>query len=305
MLITGGLGFIGWHLFNRLTAIGHTATLIDNLRHPSQHIQLPLQWPHRFIQGDIRDPELIREVMQGIDTVFHLAAQSGVAESNKDPDYTFTTNVGGTVNVLTAASREGVQRLVFASTREVYGEPAVLPVSEQQQPNPKNTYGSSKVAAEAYCSTLGNSGGLTTVILRITDVYGEGDTVGLIPPLIEGACRNEDIVIHGGERLLDFVMVETVVDALIRAANPQVQPTVINIGSGQGVRMTDLAARILAVTGSQSRVVISPRREAEVVRFIADIRRMEGILEIVPPSDPLIGLEALAEACQRRMVNHY
>ena len=127
--------------------------------------------------------------MRGADVVFHLAAQSNVMGAVDDPDYSVTTNVIGTYNVLRAAAEAGVRRVVFTSSREVYGDPAVLPVDETRPLLAKNAYGASKVSGEAYCRTFAGTRGLEVEVVRLTNVYGPGDSGRVIPLWIKRCSR--------------------------------------------------------------------------------------------------------------------
>jgi UDP-glucose 4-epimerase len=190
VLITGGAGFIGSHLANRLAGEGLASVLVldnmyrgrmDNLQDSRDQISVRI--------GDIRDRQVLAECAERCDVIFHLAAQSNVMGSAHDEDYCFTANVEGTYNVLCAARTVGVRRVVFSSSREVYGDPRTLPVSESAPLAPKNAYGASKAAGEVYCQASRNTG-LEAVILRIANAYGPRDCGRVIPVFIENALAN-------------------------------------------------------------------------------------------------------------------
>jgi len=150
-----------------------------------------------------------------------------------DADYSFTTNVAGTYNVLKAAASATVRRLVFSSSREVYGEPKSLPVPETAPLTAKNPYGASKVAGEAYCEVWGSTAGLECQILRFANVYGPHDRDRVIPIWIERARRAEPLELYGGEQIIDFVWVGKAVEALLAATHSGLTRP-INVGSGIG-----------------------------------------------------------------------
>ena len=156
ILVTGGAGFIGTHLVASLLAEGKEVSVLDNL---TRGRISNTGKGFRFVQGDIRDRETVVKAMTGVDILFHLAAQSNVMGAVTDLDYSFTTNVFGTFEVLRAAKEAGVRRVVFTSSREVYGDAAVLPVSEDAPLHAKNAYGASKVAGELYCRVFGTERG--------------------------------------------------------------------------------------------------------------------------------------------------
>jgi UDP-glucose 4-epimerase len=294
-LVTGGAGFIGSHLVKRLLRAGTSVTVLDNLRRGSKEALAGHPGDLTFIEGDIRDRGAVRDATQGADVVFHLAAQSSVMTADADTNYTLSTNVEGTRNVLEAAQAEQVRRFVFTSSREVYGDPTDLPVSETASLNPKNTYGVSKTKGEKLCREFeeGLGRGLEISILRLANVYGPGDRDRVLPIFLENAIHGRPLKLYGGQQMIDFVWIDVVVDALIRMANGPAIEGPINIGSGKGTTVAELARRVVAATGSTSTIEIAPAREIEVSRFIADIDKARQVLGTEPPADPLFRLAAL------------
>lgn len=242
---------------------------------------------------DIRDGVAVRDALVGCDLVFHLAAQSNVIGAVSDAQYAFDTNVVGTFNVLEAAKQGRVKRLIFTSSREIYGEPHRLPVRESSLPCPKNAYGVSKLAGELYCR-LAASQGLEVVILRLANVYGPRDRDRVIPLFLKAARKGSPLFIYGGHQVIDFVWVETVVDALMEAGFGPWVKAPVNIGSGKGTTVLELAERIVALTGSESTIEILPARGVEVSRFVADTSRARRFWKLLTPSDPLVHLLHLA-----------
>ena len=285
IVVTGAAGFIGRHLARYL--LRHTEETIvglDNLYRSS--------WagltPHErlvTVTGDIRAAEELGRVFSGAQLVFHLAGLSQVMDSVWDQDYAFSANVVGTFNVLRAARLAGVRHVVFTSSREVYGEAPRLPVSETATLTAKNPYGASKIACEAYCRVF-DSDEMRVSVVRLANVYGPGDRGRVIPIFIECALRGLPLVLHGGQQVIDFVPVRTVVEALWRVSRqPPGEP--INVGSGRGVRLPELAERIIRETGSHSEMEMGPARSEEVVQFVADVSRMRARLGIEVPPDSL------------------
>jgi len=290
VVVTGGAGFIGKHLVAALIARGDNVIVLDNLRRAEREAVHP---GATFIEGDIRDPETLMRAFEGAARVFHLAAQSNVMGALSEARYSFTTNVVGTFNVLEAATGAGVERVVFSSSREVYGEAEAIPVREDAPLLAKNPYGASKLAGEAYCRTWHHAGATPVNILRFANVYGPGDTGRVIPLWIERAMAGLPLEVFGGEQVIDFVPVRTAVAALLGAAERDLAGPV-NIGSGQGTTLLSLADRVRALYPGCPPVEIRPARSAEVVRFIADVSRMRAALGLEPPGDPLAGLAELA-----------
>ena len=290
-LVTGGAGFIGSHLARRLRKLHpEHVRVLDNFTrvHPSQLHRDELE----AIRGDIRNPTDLRSAMTGCELVFHLAAKATVMNCEQDPGDAFAVNLRGTYEVLKTARELGVRRVVVASSREVYGEPSLLPVAESCLLLPKNAYGTSKAAAEMYCSWFA-AVGLEVTALRLSNVYGPGDHDRVIPRFINGASAGNPLTVYGGEQLIDFVWVDRVVDAFVTAGfGPYIRESV-NVGSGVGVTVLEAARRVLACCGSDSQVNVLPTREAEVSRFVADVSRAKRELGLECPEDPLAELSQL------------
>jgi len=290
ILVTGGAGFIGAHLVAAALAAGDEVVALDNMR---RGVRAKLPDEAQFVEGDIRDRDTVALAMRGVQRVYHLAAQSNVLGAVTDTDYSFTSNVVGTYNVLVAARDAGVERVVFTSSREVYGEVERLPVSEDRPMDPKNAYGASKVAGEVYCRTFQNTYGLDVSVLRLANVYGAGDRDRVIPIWLDRARHGEDLEIYGGAQVLDLVTVDLVVAALRRAAEESLGGRVVNVGSGVGTPLRDLADRIARLPSREVGLRVLPARAIEVTRFVADVARMRDLLGLAPPADPLEGLAAL------------
>ncbi len=290
ILVTGGAGFIGAHLVAAALAAGDEVVALDNMR---RGVRAKLSDEARLIEGDIRDRDTVALAMRGAQRVYHLAAQSNVLGAVTDTDYSFTSNVVGTYDVLVAARDAGVERVIFTSSREVYGEVEQLPVAEDRPMNPKNAYGASKVAGEVYSRTFQNTYGLDVSVLRLANVYGAGDRDRVIPIWLDRARRGEDLELYGGAQVLDLVPVDLVVAALRRAAEVSLGGRVVNVGSGVGTPLRDLADRIARLPSREVGLRVLPARSIEVTRFVADVARMRGLLDLAPAVDPLEGLAAL------------
>jgi UDP-glucose 4-epimerase len=227
------------------------------------------------------------------DVVVHLAACSNVMGSESQSVVACETNVVGTLNVLEAALQEGVDRVVFSSSREVYGDQSVLPVSETTPLSPKNLYGASKAAGEAYCEVL-RQRGLDCRVLRLTNVFGPRDTERVVPIWLERAVAGKPLQVFGGKQILDLLWIDYAVDAVLSAAQVRSLPGPVNVGSGRGVSILTLAQRILEETGSVSAIEVLAAREEEVVGYVADTGRMRRHLGLTPPKDPLAYLATMS-----------
>jgi UDP-glucose 4-epimerase len=294
-LVTGGAGFIGSHLVDAIVARGLGEVLVlDSFRrgrraYLAQHDSNPLV---TVIEGDIRNAAAVTDACRGADAVVHLAARSNVIGSESDFQDACETNVAGTLNVLDAAHRAGVSRVVFSSSREVYGDPAVLPVPEDAPHAPKNLYGASKAAGELYCSIYQNRG-LDVRVLRLSNVYGPRDTERVLPIWLERAEAGLPLQVFGGRQVLDLIWIDVVIEALLRAAQADSFSGPINIGCGQGTPILALAEKVIEVTGTATQIEMLPAREMEVVGYVADIGRMRQRLGIEPPPEPLAHVAAV------------
>ncbi len=290
VLVTGGGGFIGSHLVDKLMAEGTDVVVLDNLfrgkkANLSDHFSSER---FTFIQGDIRDFHTCKDAVKGCDYVYHLAAQSNVMGAVKDLDYSFNTNVVGTYNVLKAAKDANIRRFIFSSSRESYGEALKMPVREDHPLNAKNSYGASKVAGEKYCQVFASMYGMETAIFRFANVYGPRDFDRVIPIFIQSARSGEDINIFGGEQLIDFISIEVIVSALLDArANTGILNGPVNVGSGKGTSLFELAREIKQLASTECQVNILPARSVEVVKFVASMERFKNTFKIPVPGDPL------------------
>ena len=299
IFVTGGAGFIGSHLVDRLVSDKNDVIVTDNLyRGKKENIADHLiSGRVTFYETDIRNYDSVYKAMKDCEIVFHLAAQSNVIGADVDLDYSFGTNVIGTYNVLKAAKACGIKRLIFTSSREAYGEAISLPVKEDHPLRSKNFYGASKVAGEKYCEIYRNMNLLDVVILRLSNVYGPRDADRVIPIFIDNVRNNKKIKIYGGRQLIDFISVEKCVDVLIGSiTNQKAVKGATNIGSGKGTTLFELAERIKAILNSTTEVTVEPARSTEVVKYVADIKRMSGIFNISINDDPLYFLPGMLKS---------
>jgi nucleoside-diphosphate-sugar epimerase len=302
LLVAGGAGFIGSHLVDRLVTAGYgPITVLDNLRRGDIG-NLAESWKRiRFLEGDIRDLDFVRRAMRGAGIVYHLAAQSNVLGAQQDEDYSFTTNVAGTLNVLRAARDSGVKRFLFTSSREVYGDPESIPVPESAPLAPKNAYGASKMAGEAYCRAFQGQG-MEVRIVRLANAYGPRDYGRVIPEFIAAAIRGEPLTIYGGTQIIDFVWVGTIVESLVRASTAAGFTGVLNVGSGRPTTVMELARAVLAETGSSSEIRVLPPRAIEVCRFVADTTALGRTLGVETCGAPLDRLRDVVDWMRSRSI---
>lgn len=300
IVVTGGAGFIGSHLVDRLLRDDDASIVVlDNLsRGKVSNLACGLGTSRlELVQGDVREAELVEQLLRGADVVYHLAAESTVMGAARDTDYAFETNVTGTYNLLRGAARAGVGKVIFVSSCEVYGEPISLPVNEDSPLLAINTYGATKVAGEALCRAFRRELGLQVATLRLSKVYGPRDTGRVIPLWIAQAAADKKLTVYGGKQVIDFVGVAQVVEALVRVAELEGPRPPINVGSGTGTRIIDVARRLSRLAGRHGgQLDFQPARPMEVTRFVASTERMRQYLGLEPPLDSLVHLSELIES---------
>jgi len=290
-LVTGGAGFLGLALSNRLVRDNHQVRVLDDL---SAGDPKRLDPAVLFTRGDVADIPKLWTLLHGVDCVYHLAARVSVAESILYPrDYNHV-NVGGTVSVMEAMRDAGVKRVVLASSGALYGEQPHQPVAEDRLPNPNSPYGVSKLAAEYYVRTIGALWGIETVALRIFNAYGPGQLTRpahppVIPQFLKQALSGGSLVVLGsGEQTRDFVYVDDVVEALVAAASARgIDQRVINIGSGVELSVNALVTMMERVTGNTVNLVRNKDQSGGVSRLCADIALARRLLDF----EPQVGLE--------------
>ncbi|QRN82828.1 NAD-dependent epimerase/dehydratase family protein [Chloroflexota bacterium] len=290
-LITGGAGFLGSALSNRLLRQGHHVRVLDDLSTGNPDALDP---EIHFTRGDINDRPKLWTLLQDIHCVYHLAARVSVPESVLFPRDYNEVNTGGTATLMEAIRDAGTPRVVLTSSGAVYGNQESTMMVETMSPHPQSPYAASKLAAEWYVRTIGDLSGVETLILRIFNAYGPGQRIPpahppVIPNFIRQAKQNGTLIFHGdGNQTRDYVYVDDVVNALVAAATAQgLNGEVINVGSGQETSVRELARQVIDITGGKPEEVYNPRVGSGVSRMCADISKAKNALNYVP----LISLE--------------
>ena len=293
-LVTGGAGFLGAALANRLAAGGHHVQALDDLSHGDT---ARLSERVAFTRGDVDDVPLLWSLLQDVDCVYHLAARVSVPQSILYPREYARVNVGGTVSLMEAMRDTGVGRVVLASSGAVYGRQPRQPVREDDPPHPDSAYAVSKWAAEQYIHTIGELWGLETVALRIFNAYGPGQSLPtshapVVPRFLQAALSGGSLVVYGdGRQTRDYVYVDDVVAALVAAATAtEVNRAVINVGSGRETSVADLIAHIEQATGREVNVLNNPQKAGGVARLAADIGQARELLGFNLTTDLNAGL---------------
>lgn len=290
VLVTGGAGFIGSHIVDKLLEKHFEVTVVDNLSTGSlQNISAHVgKSDFHFIKGDIRDPETIKEALKNVEVVFHEAAFVGVPESIDDPLLTNDVNVNGTLNLLEASRRAKVKRLVLASSAAVYGDTKTLPTSEDSAMHLNSPYAISKLTSEHYAKAYYEIFGLETICLRYFNVYGPRQTTGpyaaVITSFTDDLLKNKRPTIYGdGEQTRDFINVRDVVQANILAMEKDCAGETLNVAAGSSVAINNLLEIMKRIVGKSG---VEPKHGAprphDIRESCGDISKARKILGFTP-----------------------
>ena len=299
-VVTGGAGFIGSHLVERLVEDGGDVVVLDDFSTGKWENLQDLEEGVEVVEGSVTDPELCREVVDGAHYVFHQAALPSVPRSLRDPVSTTDVNVVGTLNVLMACQEGGVRRLVFAASSSAYGNVKELPKREDRPPLPESPYAASKVAGEAYLRAFHASFDLETVGLRYFNIFGPrqdpaSQYAAVVPKFIAAALTGESPVIFGdGEQTRDFTYVANAVDANLLAsqAPPKaVAGRVFNVGAGARISVNELWNRVRQATGGSVEAQYTAARPGDVRDSLASLASAREALGYTPRVDVDEGLE--------------
>jgi UDP-glucose 4-epimerase len=298
VLVTGGAGFIGSHLVDRLVDAGHDVVVLDNFstgrtRNLSNSVRCP---NFELVRADVRRiPRSFAKRLRRVDRVVHLAALTSVQQSIRDPASTTEVNVFGTLNVLKVAKAVRAERVVFASSAAVYGAPRAFPILEDARVSPISPYGASKASSELYLASFEENHGIEAVSLRIFNVYGprqtSGQYAGVISIFAKRALNDQPLQIFGdGSQTRDFVYVSHVVDATAAALENNLGSRVFNIASGHETTILELAKTVRGITNSRSELSFCPTRSGDIARSLADITRAQNELKFVASTPVDTGL---------------
>ncbi len=277
--VTGGAGFIGSHLVDRLIDLGHNVLVIDNL---STGMRSFVHERAQFKEMDVRDANLTA-VFEDFkpSVVFHEAAQTMVPSSMENPSYDCDVNLLGLINVLEACRKVKVEQMLMPSSAAVYGDLAILPLTEELSGKPSSFYGLTKLTAEGYLRIYHEAFGLNTVCFRYANVYGprqgdggEGGVVSIFNRLI---VEGQELTVFGdGEQTRDFIYVDDVVDANIKAMGKPDCTGIYNISTNTGVSVNELIARFRAISERDFTVRYEAERVGDIKHSrLSNVKAME------------------------------
>ncbi len=288
VLVTGGAGFVGSKIVERLLSLNASVTILDDFFTGLER-NLPAAWSYEMAKGTVCDAELVERCVKEADLVVHAAARN-IIISTKNPREDYETNIGGTLNVLMAARKFQVERIVYTSSASVYGNPRHVPINEDDGVSPLSPYAVSKLAGEHYCLAFYESYGVPAGVVRYSNVYGPNQDpanpyCGVVSKFIEAVSNGTPPQIHGdGEQTRDYTYVDDAVEATLMAlASPRSEGQVFNLGTGTEVTVNHLAAVIAELYGKSIEPVHIDRRDIDNIRRrVLNIERVRKILRWVP-----------------------
>lgn len=291
ILITGGAGFIGSHLTEKLVEKGYDIKILDNCFRGSKRNLSKVAHKIEFVEGDILDASKVRESFEDVETVFHLAAINGTRYFYEIPHKVLEVNVKGTLNVLDAVLSSDVNRVIFSSSSEVYGTPEYFPTDEkhkmviQNPENPRFSYAGSKIIGELLLLNYAKKYGFEAVILRPHNVYGP--RMGyehVIPEFIRRIVLKEKFIIQGdGSQTRSFCFISDAVSGFILAASvKRASNQIFNLGNNEEISMLELARMIASIAEVEINPVFNPLREGSTPRRKPDITKAKRILGYEP-----------------------
>jgi UDP-glucose 4-epimerase len=297
-LITGGAGFIGSHLAESLVGRGDAVRILDNFSTGRRENLAAVSGKVEVLEGDIRDRNAVRAAADGVDFVLHQAALVSVTQSVEHPEETLAVNVAGTLNVLQAAREARVRKVVLASSCAVYGA-GRIPAREDQPPMPLSPYAASKQACESFAAAYTASFQLPCVCLRYFNVFGPRQDFhspysGVIAIFIARLAAGEPVTVYGdGRQTRDFIFVGDVARAnLLACESDRADGQALNIGTGRGRSLLELAAELGALCGARPQLKFSPPRTGDIRHSRCAPARARALLKFSPRTDFRAGLEA-------------
>ncbi|MCU4926497.1 GDP-mannose 4,6-dehydratase [Halobacteria archaeon AArc-dxtr1] len=305
ILVTGGAGFIGGHLAEAFVTAGHDVCALDNLdpfyetdikRHTIEAARTAAddgEGSYAFVDGDVRDRELVADLVADADVVYHQAAQAGVRASVDDPHKTTEINVMGTLNVLEAARTGDVERVVLASSSSVYGKPESLPYDEAHPTTPVSPYGVSKLSGEHLARVYSELHDLPTVALRYFTVYGPRMRPNMaISNFVSRAINGDPPVIYGdGQQTRDFTHVDDIVGVNRQLlTDDAADGEVLNVGSTDRITIQELAETVCAELDPDLDPVYESRRTGDAEHTHSDISKAATLLGYEPSTSIVAGV---------------
>ena len=286
-LVTGGAGFIGSNIVERLVKEGSKVVVLDDLSSGKLENLKSVKDKITFVKGDIRSEKDLDKALKGIDFVLHQAALRSVPKSMLYPLEYNDVNVNGTLRLLKKAKKNNVKRVVFASSSSVYGDRDKFPEKESDEVNPISPYAATKLIGEYYCKLFSNSFGLETVCLRYFNVFGprqslENQYAVVIPKFITCMLDNESPPIHGdGLQERDFSFIDNIVEVNLKATTAKnVSGEIFNVACGNSNSVLSIVDTVNKMLGTDIKPAFKPERAGDVRKTLADIEKLKQKLNI-------------------------
>jgi len=305
VLVTGGAGFVGSKIVERLLGLKAAVTILDDF-FTGQDTNLPASWSYELVRGSVTDIELVERCVREADFVVHAAARN-IIISTKNPREDYETNIGGTLNILMAARKYHVERIVYTSSTSVYGNPRYIPINEDERLCPLSPYAVSKLAGEHYCLAFYESYGVPAGVVRYSNVYGPNQDpanpyCGVVGKFIEAVAQGRPPQIHGdGEQTRDYTYVDDAVEGtLLALATPRSEGQAFNLGTGTETSVNRLASLICELYGADIEPVHINRRDIDNIRRrVLNIELARRVLRWVPAVTTREGLRRTIEWYKR------
>lgn len=290
ILITGGAGFIGSNIARACLKRGYQVRIIDNLSTGKLENIKDIRNKVKFLKADINNQKALMRIMKGVDVVFHEAALASVIRSYHEPLKVNEYNITGTLNVLWAAHKNKVKRVVYAASSSAYGDSKVYPSKESHLTKPISNYAVSKLTGEYYCQAFFNLYGLETICLRYFNVFGlhqdpESEYAAVMPRFITAVLNNKPVTIYGdGLQTRDFTFVENVVDANLKAltASKNACGKVYNVACGKRISLLEIIQQMEKIFKKKIKINFQPARRGDVKHSLADITLARKYLKFTP-----------------------
>jgi UDP-glucose 4-epimerase len=302
VLVTGGAGFVGSNLVQRLLREGARVTVLDDL-FTGRIENLPRNGVD-FVEGSVCDPKIVERMVADNEVIFHAAARN-IVVSTKNPREDFETNIGGTLNVLLAAraTKGRVKKVLYTSSTSIYGNPRYLPINEDDHLSPLTPYAVSKLSGENYCMAFFESYDVPTSAVRYSNVFGPGQDpanpyCGVVAKFIESLFAGKPPVIHGdGNQTRDFTYIDDAVEATVLAAqSDRALGEVFNVGTGVETRVNELAALLARLVGVNVEPQHTNRRDIDNIRRrVVNIEKTRRTLRWTPSFTLEAGLKATVQ----------
>jgi len=304
VLVTGGAGFIGSNLVDKLISMDKDIIVLDNFDDyyspeiKRKNIQQNIDTKKiKLIKDDIRNDKVLNDILKDVEVVFHLAARPGVRSSIKNPKIYHEVNVSGTLNLLNACLNSNVKKIIYSSSSSVYGEIEYLPIDEKHPTKPISPYGMTKLAGEEYCRVFSKVYGLNIISLRYFTVFGHRQRPDMgIAKFTKSLLQNESPEIYGdGEQTRDFTYIDNVVDANILALKNNTKWDIFNIGGGQRITVNELIKMLNKICSTNIKPTYTSKKVGDINHTWANIEKAKKLLKYEPKIDIKTGVKKYVE----------